>query len=155
MQGLMEDWPLLVPSIIEHAQRNHSEQVIVTRAVEGPIHRTTYGELYKRSKRCAKALQKLGVREGDVVATLAWNTYRHMEAWYGIMGLGAICHTINPRLFPEQIVYIANHAGDKYLFTDLTFVPLCAAIQDKCPGIKGFVIMTDRAHMPDVKLRNA
>ena len=155
MQGLMQDWPLRVPSILEHANRNHPEQQIVTRSVEGPIHRCSYADLYKRSKRCAKALHKLGVREGDVVATLAWNTYRHMEAWYGIMGLGAVCHTLNPRLFPEQIVYIASHAQDKYLFTDLTFVPLCVAIQDKCPGIKGFVVMTDRAHMPDAKLRDA
>jgi fatty-acyl-CoA synthase len=155
MQGLMQDWPLVVPSILEHANVNHPEQEIVTRSVEGPIHRYTYADLYKRAKRCAKALRKLGVREGDVVATLAWNTYRHMEAWYGLMGLGAVCHTLNPRLFPEQIVYIANHAGDKYLFTDLTFVPICAAIQDKCPGIKGFIVMTDRAHMPEGKLRNA
>src|SRR4051812_26530083 len=155
MQGLMQDWPLRVSTILEHAKRNHSEQVIVTRSVEGPIHRCTYGDLYARSKRCAKALHKLGVREGDVVATLAWNTYRHMEAWYGIMGLGAVCHTLNPRLFPEQLVYIANHAEDKYLFTDLTFVPLCMAIADKCPGIKGFVVMTDREHMKDCKLRNA
>jgi fatty-acyl-CoA synthase len=155
MQGLMQDWPLRVSTLIEHANRNHSEQVIVTRSVEGPIHRYTYGDLYKRSKRCAKALHKLGVREGDVVATLAWNTYRHMEVWYGIMGLGAVCHTLNPRLFPEQLVYIANHAEDKYLFTDLTFAPLCAAIADKCPTIKGFVVMTDREHMKDLKLPKA
>jgi len=155
MQGLMQDWPLRVSSILEHANRNHGEREVVTRSVEGPIHRYGYADLYKRSKRCAKALHALGIREGDVVATLAWNTYRHMEAWYGIMGLGAVCHTLNPRLFPEQLVYIANHAEDKYVFTDLTFVPLCVAIQDKCPGIKGFVVMTDRAHMPDAKLRNA
>ena len=155
MLGLMQDWPLRVSTILDHALANHGEQSVISRSVEGPIHRYTYADLYERSKRCAKALRKLGIGEGDVVATLAWNTYRHMEAWYGIMGLGAICHTINPRLFPEQIVYIANHAGDKYLFTDLTFVPLCAAIADKCPGIKGFVVMTDRAHMADIKLRNA
>ena len=155
MQGLMQDWPLLVPSILEHANTHHGTQEVVSRSVEGPIHRTTYAKLYKRAKRCAKALSKLGIREGDVVATLAWNTYRHMEAWYGIMGLGAVCHTLNPRLFPEQLVYIANHAGDQYLFTDLTFVPLCAAIQEKCPGIKSFIVMTDRAHMPETKLRNA
>jgi acyl-CoA synthetase (AMP-forming)/AMP-acid ligase II len=155
MQGLMQDWPLVVPSILEHANINHPEQEIVTRSVEGPIHRYTYADLYKRSKRCAKALTKLGVREGDVVATLAWNTYRHMEVWYGLMGIGAVCHTLNPRLFPEQLIYIANHAEDTYLFTDLTFVPICAAIQDKVPGIKGFVVMTDRAHMPEGKLRNA
>ncbi|MDD9935605.1 MAG: long-chain-fatty-acid--CoA ligase [Myxococcales bacterium] len=151
----MQDWPLLVPSILEHARINHGEQEVVTRTVEGPIHRYTYAELYGRAKRCAKALSKLGVGEGDVVATLAWNTHRHMEAWYGIMGIGAVCHTLNPRLFTEQIVYIANHAEDQYVFTDLTFVPICEAIESQCPGIKGFVIMTDREHMPETRLDNA
>ena len=155
MSGLMQDWPLLVPSILEHARINHGEQEVVTRTVEGPIHRYTYAELYGRAKRCAKALSKLGVGEGDVVATLAWNTHRHMEAWYGIMGIGAVCHTLNPRLFTEQIVYIANHAEDQYVFTDLTFVPICEAIESQCPGIKGFVIMTDREHMPETRLDNA
>jgi fatty-acyl-CoA synthase len=155
MQGLMQDWPLLVSSVLDHAYINHPDQEIVSRSVEGPLHRYTYKDLYVRSKRCANALRKLGLREGEVAATLAWNTYRHMEAWYGIMGLGAVCHTINPRLFVDQIVYIANHAEDKLLLLDLTFVPIAEAIQDKCPGIKSFVIMTDRAHMPQTKLRNA
>jgi acyl-CoA synthetase (AMP-forming)/AMP-acid ligase II len=155
MRGLMQDWPLRVSTILDHAVVNHYEQEVVTRSVEGPIHRYTYGDMYKRAKRCAKALHKLGVRESDVVATLAWNTYRHMEIWYGIMGLGAVCHTLNPRLFPEQLVYIINHAEDKYIFTDLTFLPLCAALADKCPTVKGFIVMTDRAHMADVKLKNA
>ena len=155
MRGLMQDWPLRVSTILDHAVVNHYEQEVVSRSVEGPIHRYTYGDMYKRAKRCAKALNKLGVRESDVVATLAWNTYRHMEIWYGIMGLGAVCHTLNPRLFPEQLVYIINHAEDKYIFTDLTFVPLCAALADKCPTVKGFIVMTDRAHMADVKLKNA
>src|SRR5690242_7929596 len=156
MQGLMQDWPLLVPSILDHARLYHPEREVVSRSVEGPIHRYTYGDMHGRAKRCAKALTKLGVRKGQVVATLAWNTYRHMEAWYGIMGLGAVCHTLNPRLFPEQLVYIVNHAEDQYLFTDLTFVPLVAAIQDKCPKVKGVIVMTDRAHMPEPgKLRNA
>jgi acyl-CoA synthetase (AMP-forming)/AMP-acid ligase II len=155
MQGLMQDWPLLVSNVIEHANNNHPEQLVVSRSVEGPIVRETYGDLYKRSKRVAKALAKLGVKQGDVIGTLAWNTARHMEVWYGVMGMGAICHTLNPRLFPEQLVYIANHAQDKYLFTDLTFVPLVAKIQDMCPEIKGVIVMTDRAHMPDAKLRNA
>ena len=155
MRGLMQNWPLRVSTILEHAVINHPEQEVVTRSVEGPIHRYTYADLYSRAKRCAKALDKLGIGEGDVVATLAWNTYRHMEIWYGVMGLGAVCHTLNPRLFPEQLVYIANHAEDKYLFTDLTFLPLCAAIADKCPTIKGFIVMTDREHMKGVELRNA
>ncbi len=151
----MQDWPLLVHKVLEHANNNHAEQEIVSRAVEGGIHRYTYADLYKRAKRCAKALQNLGVREGDVVATLAWNTYRHVEVWYGIMGLGAVCHTLNPRLFPEQLVYIANHAEDKYLFTDLTFVPLVEKLAPMLKSVKGYIIMTDRAHMPKTALPNA
>jgi len=155
MQGLMQDWPLLVHKVIEHANNHHADQEVVSRAVEGGIHRYTYGELYKRSKRCANALRKLGVNRGDVVATLAWNTYRHVEAWYGIMGLGAVCHTLNPRLFPEQLIYIANHAEDKYLFTDLTFVPLVEKLAPQLKTLKGVIIMTDRAHMPKTGLANA
>ena len=155
MQGLMQDWPLLVHKVLDHANNHHANQEVVSRAVEGGIHRYTYGELYKRSKRCAKALRKLGVNKGDVVATLAWNTYRHVEAWYGIMGLGAVCHTLNPRLFPEQLVYIANHAEDKYLFTDLTFVPLVEKLAPGIKSLKGVIIMTDRAHMPKTGLSNA
>jgi acyl-CoA synthetase (AMP-forming)/AMP-acid ligase II len=155
MQGLMQEWPLLVHKVLDHANNHHANQEVVSRAVEGGIHRYTYGELYKRSKRCAKALRKLGVNKGDVVATLAWNTYRHVEAWYGIMGLGAVCHTLNPRLFPEQLVYIANHAEDKYLFTDLTFVPLVEKLAPSIPSLKGVIIMTDRAHMPKTGISNA
>jgi acyl-CoA synthetase (AMP-forming)/AMP-acid ligase II len=155
MQGLMQDWPLLVPSVLDHARQHHPERELVSRSCEGPIHRCTYADLHARSKRCAKALTRLGVREGQVVATLAWNTHRHMEAWYGIMGIGAVCHTLNPRLFLEQLVYIANHAEDRYLFLDLTFVAIAEAMAPRCPGIKGYVIMTDRAHMPETKLPNA
>jgi acyl-CoA synthetase (AMP-forming)/AMP-acid ligase II len=155
MQGLMQDWPLVVSSIIDHARLNHPEREIVTRSVEGPIHRYTYRDMHGRSKRFAKALTRLGVKQGGVVATLAWNTYRHMEAWYGIMGIGAVCHTLNPRLFPEQLIYIANHAEDQYLLLDLTFVPLAEAIAAKLPTIKGYIILTDRAHMPQTKLPNA
>ncbi|HKP64463.1 MAG TPA: long-chain-fatty-acid--CoA ligase [Polyangiales bacterium] len=155
MQGLMQDWPLTTTSVLTHAYINHPEREIVSRTCEGPIHRYTYKDLYLRSKRCAKALQRLGIREGQVVATLAWNTYRHMEAWYGIMGIGAVCHTINPRLFIDQIVYIANHAEDRVLLLDLTFLPIAEAIQDRCPTITSYVILTDRAHMPATKLKNA
>lgn len=154
MQGLMQDWPLVVSSIIDHARLYHPEREIVTRSVEGPIHRYTYRDMHGRSKRFAKALTRLGVREGGVVGTLAWNTYRHMEAWYGIMGIGAVCHTLNPRLFAEQLIYIANHAEDQYLLVDLTFLPIVEAIAAKCPTIKGYIILTDRAHMPQTKLTN-
>ena len=154
MQGLMQDWPLVVPTIIEHAKQYHGDREIVTRSVEGAIHRGTYADLYGRSKRCANALERLGLGPGDVVATMAWNTWRHMEIWYAIMGSGAVCHTINPRLFKDQMVYIANHADDRVLFLDTSFVPLVEGIQEQCPGIRAYVVMTDREHMPETTLRN-
>ena len=154
MQGLMQDWPLVVPTIIEHAKQYHGDREIVTRSVEGPIHRCTYADLYGRSKRCANALHRLELGPGEVIATMAWNTWRHMEIWYAIMGSGAVCHTINPRLFKDQMVYIANHADDKVLFLDTSFVPLVEGIQDECSGIRAYVVMTDREHMPETTLRN-
>jgi acyl-CoA synthetase (AMP-forming)/AMP-acid ligase II len=155
MLGLMQDWPLLVSTVLDHAKVNHPEREIVTRTVEGPIHRYTYADMHGRAKRCAKALRKLGVKEGDVIATLAWNTHRHMEAWYGIMGLGAVCHTLNPRLFLDQLAYIANHAEDKYLLVDLSFVPIVDALAPRLPSVKGYIFLTDRAHMPQTKVPNA
>jgi fatty-acyl-CoA synthase len=155
MKGLMQNWPLLVPTILDHAKRWHGEQEIVTRTVEGAIHRYTYADLYSRTKRCANALRRLAVREGDVIATMAWNTHRHMEIWYAIMGSGAICHTINPRLFRDQLIYIANHAEDKYLFLDSSFVSVVEEVQEECPGIRGYILMTDREHMPETSLRDA
>ena len=152
MKGLMQDWPLLVPKILDHAAQYHGERELVTRSVEGPIRRTTYADLHWRARRVAKALLRLGMGKGDRVATLAWNTDRHMEAWYGIMGIGAICHTLNPRLFPEQIAYIANHAGDRLIFTDLTFLPILEQIAPELAALEGVVVMTDRAHMPETKL---
>ncbi|MBX3446439.1 MAG: fatty-acid--CoA ligase [Parvibaculaceae bacterium] len=155
MKGLMQDWPLRVTTIIDHAARFHGDREIVTRSVEGPITRTTYKQVHLRARKVAQALTKLGVKEGDIVATMAWNTARHLEAWYGIMGMGAVCHTLNPRLFAEQLVYIINHAEDKIIFLDLTFVPILEGIADKLPKVKAYVIMTDRAHMPETKLPNA
>jgi len=152
---LMQDWPLRVSTLIDHAARFHGDREIVTRSIEGPITRTTYREVHLRARKVAQALTKLGIKEGDIVATMAWNTARHLEAWYGIMGMGAVCHTLNPRLFAEQLVYIINHAEDKIIFVDLTFVPILEAIADKLPNVKSYVIMTDRAHMPETKLPNA
>ena len=128
---------------------------MVTRASEGPIRRCTYRGVSARALRVAKALQKGGVSMGDRIATMAWNTDRHVETWYGIMGLGAISHTVNPRLFAEQLIYIMNHAEDKILFVDLTFVPLVEAIAAKLPTIKKYIILTDEAHMPETSLPNA
>jgi acyl-CoA synthetase (AMP-forming)/AMP-acid ligase II len=152
MLGQMQDWPLLVHKIIDHAARYHGSREIVTRTVEGPIHRTNYAEVRSRARRVAKALDRFGVTLGDRVATLAWNTHRHLEAWYGITGLGAIYHTLNPRLFPDQIAWIANHAEDKVLFFDITFAKLVEQIAPKLPTVKLFVAMTDRAHLPDAKI---
>ena len=148
MHGQMMDIPLLISSLIVHADRHHGDAEIVTRTVEGPIHRYTYRDAHTRSRRLASALEKLGVKQGDRIGTLAWNTHRHMEVYYAVAGMGAVCHTINPRLFPEQIAYIANHAEDSYLFFDLTFLPLVEKLQEHLKTIKGLAVMTDKAHMP-------
>jgi acyl-CoA synthetase (AMP-forming)/AMP-acid ligase II len=155
MLGLMQDWPLLVHRILDHASRYHGTREIVSRTVEGQIHRYTYADCAKRAKAIADvARRKLGLGEGDVIGTMAWNGYRHMEIWYGLMGIGAVVHTLNPRLFAEQLEYIINHAEDQYIFLDLSFVKQLEEIQDKLPMVRGFIVMTDRANMPDTTLRN-
>ena len=148
MQGLMQGQPLLISSLISFADRYHGATEIVSRTVEGPIHRYTYREAHGRARRLANALKRLGVKEADRIGTLAWNGFRHFEIYYAVSGMGAVCHTINPRLFPEQIAYIVNHAEDQHLFFDITFAPLVAKLKAHCPGVKGWVAMTDRAHMP-------
>jgi fatty-acyl-CoA synthase len=148
MQGLMQHGALTVDKIIDHAALWHGGREVVTRSVEGPIVRTTYGAIHQRAKRVSNALLGMGIKPGDRVATLAWNTARHMEAWYGIMGIGAVCHTLNPRLFPEQIAWIANHAGDRAIFVDLTFLPIIAGILQHLPTVEHVVLFTDRDHMP-------
>jgi len=155
MLGLMQDWPLLCHRIIDHAALNHAERPIVTRSVEGGMHTTTYAEVRARALRLAQRLDRDGIRLGDRVATLAWNTWRHLEAWYGIMGIGAIYHTVNPRLFPEQIVWIINHAQDRLLLLDLTFIPMVEKLADRLPGIERYVVLTDAKHMPATSLPNA
>ena len=155
MLGLMQDWPLLCHRIIEHAATVHGTQEIVTRSVEGPIHRTNYAEIRDRALKVSQRLDRDGIKLGDRVATIAWNTWRHLEAWYGIMGIGAICHTINPRLFPEQIAWIVNHAEDRVVMTDITFVPILEKIADKLTSVERYVVLTDKAHMPQTTLKNA
>ncbi len=154
MLGLIQDRPLLISSLIEYSGQYHGDVEIVSRTVEGPIHRTNYRDINLRAKKLAQALTKLGVQLGDRIGTLAWNGYRHMEIYFGVSGMGAVCHTINPRLFPEQIAYIINHAEDKYIFVDLTFVPLLEALKDHLKKVAGIVIMTDKAHMPETSLPN-
>ncbi|MEJ8847710.1 3-(methylthio)propionyl-CoA ligase [Variovorax rhizosphaerae] len=148
MNGLMMDQPLLISSLLTHAERHHGDQEIVSRRVEGDVHRTTYRELAQRSRRMANALAARGIEMGDRVATLAWNGYRHMELYYAASGSGAVLHTLNPRLHPDQVVWIADHAEDQILFFDLTFLPLIEAIASRVKTIRAFVAMTDRAHMP-------
>jgi 3-(methylthio)propionyl---CoA ligase len=147
MQGLMQDHPLLVSSLIRHADRHHGDTEIVSRTIEGPIHRTSFRTTHARARRLANALARLGVDTSDRVATLAWNGYRHLEIYLAAAGMGAVCHTVNPRLFREQVAYIINHADDSYVFFDLTFAPLVEALRPQCPGVKGWVAMTDEAHM--------
>lgn len=148
MSGLMQDWSLTCTRILDHAARNHPDREIVSRSVEGPIHRTTYKTLRTRSLQLAKRLQKAGIREGDRVATLAWNTWRHMEAWYGLMGIGAVYHTVNPRLFPDQIIWIINHAEDRFLLVDLTFLPLVEKVLPHLTTIEQVIVLTDEEHLP-------
>ena len=147
MQGLMQQSALTVDTILDHAKRWHGDREIVSRSVEGPIVRTTYGHMHDRAKRVSNALLGLGVRPGDRVATLAWNTGRHMEAWYGIMGIGAVCHTLNPRLHPDQIAWIIRHAEDRIIFVDLTFVPILQEILSHCPSVEHVIVFTDSHHM--------
>jgi 3-(methylthio)propionyl---CoA ligase len=148
MNGLMMQQPLLIASLLVHAERHHSDQEVVSRRTEGDVHRCTYRELAARSRRMANALASLGVKSGERVATLAWNGYRHMELYYAVSGSGAVLHTLNPRLHPDHVVYIADHAEDQVLFFDMTFLPLVEAICGRVKMIKHFVAMTDRAHMP-------
>ena len=155
MRGLIQERPLLISSLIDFAATYHGATEIVSRTVEGPVHRYTYAEAQARAKRLARALQALGVGFGDRVGTLAWNGYRHFELYYGVSGMGAVLHTVNPRLFPEQIAYIVNHAEDRLIFTDLSFVPTLERLAPELASVEAFVVMTDEAHMPETGLKNA
>ena len=148
MNGQMMQLPLLISSLITHAERHHGEQEVVSRRVEGDIHRCTYKAIAARSRRVANALAALNVQSGERVASLAWNGYRHMELYFGVSGSGAVLHTLNPRLHPDQIVYIADHAEDQVLFFDMTFLPLIQAVAGRTKTIKHWVALTDRVHMP-------
>jgi fatty-acyl-CoA synthase len=152
MLGTMQDWPLLVSKLIDHAAIYHGQREIVSLSCEGPKHRTNWATVRGRAKQVAGALRRLGMQPGDRIATLAWNTWRHVESWYGISGMGGVAHTINPRLFEEQIIYIANHAEDRVLFFDLTFVKLVEKLAPSLSTIEHFVLLTDRAHMPESSL---
>ena len=149
MHGLMQDWPLTVDKILDHGATWHPEREVVSRPIEGgPLARTTYADVRRRAKRLSNALLAYGVKRGDRVATLAFNTARHLEAWYGVMGIGAVCHTLNPRLFIDQLVYIVNHAGDRLIFADICAAPILNAVLPHCPGVEQVVWLTDEAHLP-------
>jgi len=153
MQGLMMNMPLTIPTLIGHADRWHPRTEIVSRLPEGVIHRYGWRDAHRRARRLANALAALGVSNGDRVATLAWNTHRHVELYYAVSGSGAVCHTVNPRLFPEQVEWIVNDAADVCLFFDVTFLKLVEAIAPRCPGVRAWIAMTDRAHMPASSLQ--
>src|SRR5574340_1805050 len=154
MQGLMMDMPLLISDLIRHADRHHGSAEVVSRTVEGGTHRYTYRQAHERARKLANALKRLGVASSDRIGTLAWNGYRHFEVYYAVAGSGAVVHTINPRLFHDQIVYIANHAEDKVVLFDLTFAPLVEKIAPQLKTVRHFVAMTDRAHMPKERIPN-
>ena len=155
MLGLMQDWPLLIHRVIDHAATYHGARQIISRSVEGPIHTTTYASVRARAKKVAQRLARDGIKPGDRVATLGWNTWRHLEAWYGIVGIGAVYHTVNPRLFEDQIAWIVNHAEDRVMMTDLTFVPTLEKLSDRLPTIERYIVFTDAANMPKTSLKNA
>ena len=155
MQGLMMDRQLTITSIMEHADNNHPNAEIVSVTCDSPRHRYTYADAFRRTRRLANALIEYGIRPGDRVATFAWNDYRHFELYYGIAGVGAVTHTVNPRLFPDQITYIVNHAEDRLVFVDPLIVPVLEKIKDDLPCVEAYIILTDDDNMPDTGLKNA
>jgi fatty-acyl-CoA synthase len=155
MLGTMQPWPLLCTKVLDHAAAQHPRRAVVSRSVEGPLHRTDYAALRGRALSVAKRLDRHGIRLGDRCATLAWNTWRHLEVWYGLMGVGAVYHTVNPRLFADQITWIVNDAADRILFVDLTFLPMVEKLIGAMPTIELVVVLTDAAHLPPTTLPNA
>jgi fatty-acyl-CoA synthase len=152
LQGLMMYEPMLISNILKYADTFHGDREIVSRRTEGDTHRYTYRDMHRRTKQLARALIALGVKPGDRVATLAWNGYRHMELYYAVSGIGAVCHTINPRLFPDQVAWIANHAEDVVLFFDATFAPLVDAIAPKCETVRKFISLSEAGAAPSLSM---
>jgi fatty-acyl-CoA synthase len=152
--GLMQDRPLLISSLIEHAARFHPHAKIVSRLPEGGVHRTDWAGIRSESCRVANALGKLGIQAGERVGTLAWNSYRHLALYFGVSGTGAVLHTVNPRLFPEQVDYIVNHAEDQVMFFDTSFAPLVEKLAPKFKTVKAFICMCTRETMPKIDVPN-
>ncbi len=149
INGHMQQVGFNLISILQHAANAHGSTEVVTNSVEGGAHRICYSEMYERTAQLANALQKMGMNQGDRIGTMAWNTWRHLECWYAIGGSGAVCHTLNPRLFADQIDFIVNHAEDRFMFVDISFVPVIAAVIDRLPTLEQIIVMTDAEHMPD------
>jgi len=155
MLSTMMNLPLNISMVMTFADKVYGDVEVVSITADNPRHRYTYSEAFARSRKLANVLDKLGAKQGDVIGTLAWNDYRHLELYYAVSCSGMVCHTVNPRLFDEQIEYIVNHAEDQWIFTDVAFVATLERLQDKMPAVKGFVVLTDEAHMPETTLRNA
>ncbi len=154
MLGQMMQMPLMISALLTHAEKNHADTEIVSRKVEGDIHRYNYRDMARRARQLANALKHLKVKPGDRVGTLAWNGFRHMELYYAVSGSGAVIHTVNPRLFPEQLAYVIDHAEDQIVFFDLSFTPLVEKLAPLCPNVRAWVAMTDRSHLPDAKIEH-
>lgn len=154
LKSLIQDQSLLISSLIQYAAQYHGKREIVTRTIDRNIHRTTYAEVYKRTQQLANALEALGAEPGDRIGTIAWNSFRHLEVYYATSGVGCVCHTINPRLFVEQLIYIINHAEDKFLFIDSSFVELVEQLSTHLEGVKGIIVMCDQEEMPVTTLDN-
>jgi fatty-acyl-CoA synthase len=148
MLGQMMQFPLLISSILDYAEKHYSDTEIISRRTEGDVHRYSYQECAKRSKQLAQSLENLGLKPSSRIGTLAWNGYRHLEIYYGVSGSGMICHTINPRLFADQIVYIINHANDEAIFFDTTFLSLVEGLAPQCPNVKHWICLIDEDQMP-------
>ncbi|MCR9106053.1 MAG: long-chain-fatty-acid--CoA ligase [Gammaproteobacteria bacterium] len=154
MNGLIMDVPLTITSILEHAEKVNGDGEIVSITADNPRHRYTYKEAFARARRLAATMSEWGLSQGDRIATLAWNDYRHLETYYASACSGYVCHTINPRLFKEQLVYIINHAEDRYVFVDPDFLPLAETLAPECPGVEGWVVLASQEHMPQSTLDN-
>ncbi len=155
MLGLMQDFPLIVPRILSYAETFHRHTEVVSRRLEGDVHRYTFADMGRRARQLANALERLGLEPGQVAGTIAWNGYRHMELYYALPGTQAVYHTINPRLSPEQLGYVINHAEDQYVFVETMFVPLLESILVDIPAVKGFIVLCDEEDMPETSLPNA
>ena len=154
MLGLMQEWPLRVTRILDHAAKYHADRPILSRSIEGPITRSSWSEVHLRARKVAQALGRIGVKHGDMIGCMAWNTTRHLEIWYGVPGAGGVLHSLNPRLSEEQLIYVIDHAEDQWIFVDHDIVPVLEKVAANLPKVKGYIVMTDRAHMPETSLEN-